>query len=228
MIKFNENKIIIGETKSNHIYKILKQAILQGNLMQGEKLVVSNIAKSYNISTIPVREAFNRLEVEGLVTIVPHTGIHVKKIETEHLKELYPIRAILEGYAIRLATPLLKAKDLKHLRNLIKKMDKAIEVEEYSEMGHLNYEFHMSTYRACKNKSLVEIINELWQKTIIARLIFNLMPHRALKSNLEHKRIIEALENKDEYKAERLVIEQNEKTLDMLIRFFENKSNKSS
>ncbi|MBW2632000.1 MAG: GntR family transcriptional regulator [Deltaproteobacteria bacterium] len=216
------NRNIIGETKADHIYRIVKQDIIEGNLMPGEKLVVSRIAESHSISAIPVREAFNRLEAEGLITIRPHQGAYIKKIETELLKELYPIRALLEGYAVRLSTPLLKAKDLRCLRDLTKKMDEAIEVKKYSQMGRLNHEFHGILYRRCGNESLVKLIEELWQKTIVARIVFNLVPHRAPTSNLEHKKLVEAIIEKKARKAERLIVKQNEKTLELLVKHLEN------
>ena len=68
----------------------------------------------------------------------------------------------------------------------------------------------------------------MWQKTIIARLIFNLVPERASTSNLEHKRIIEALENREEREAERLIIKQNERTLKLLIKHFEKEGEKKT
>ncbi|RLA82489.1 MAG: GntR family transcriptional regulator, partial [Deltaproteobacteria bacterium] len=91
------------DTKSAAIYRFLKQDILNGRLRPGEKLVASKVAEAYGVSIIPVREALNRLRAEGLVTIIPHTGAYVTEIDLEDLKDLYPIRGVLEGFATRLA-----------------------------------------------------------------------------------------------------------------------------
>jgi DNA-binding GntR family transcriptional regulator len=210
---------VLANTKSAQTYEMLKEDICNGRLKPGNRLIISRIAESFGTSDIPVREAISRLEAEDLLTIVPHTGIYVTEIHTEHLQELYPIRGILEGYATRLATPHLTTKDFDHLSRLIGKMDSVIEQGKYPEMGSLNYDFHMRIYRASRNEHLINMINEIWGKTTRVRGIFGLMPKIAARSNKEHKGILEALRNYDKRKAERRIIQQNERTLTSMIRY---------
>ncbi len=216
---------ILPNTKSTHIHEILKRDICDGRLRPGDRLIISRIAETYGVSEIPVREAFSRLEAEGLLTIIPHTGIYVTEIDTDHLEKLYPIRGILEGYATRLATPLLSQNNFDHLSELIEKMDKVIIAENYPEMGRLNYDFHMTIYRASKNEPLINMIDELWGKTTRVRGIFGLMPKIAARSNQEHRAILDALRNRKEKKAEWLITKQSEKTLKSLISYLEKRRN---
>ena len=207
------------DTKSTAVYRLLKRDILNGRLKPGEKLVASRIAEAYGVSIIPVREALNRLRAEGLVTIVPHTGAYVTEIDLEDLKDLYPIRGVLEGLAARLACSRLGERDFGLLDRLIRKMDRVIEEGRFPEMGALNYEFHMAIYRASGNKHLVKLIEDLWQKTGRVRGIFALVPERAKESNREHREILQALEAGDARRAEELVIQQDERTLEALMRY---------
>jgi len=205
------------DTKSAAIYRFLKQDILNGRLRPGEKLVASKVAEAYGVSIIPVREALNRLRAEGLVTVIPHTGAYVTEIDLEDLKDLYPIRGVLEGFATRLACPRLGEEEFRRLEDLIGEMDRVIEQGRFPEMGHLNYEFHMTIYRASGNKHLVRLIDELWQRTARVRGVFALVPERAAQANREHREIFRALKARDAERAEGLIIEQDAKSLRVLM-----------
>ena len=205
------------DTKSAAIYRFLKQDILNGRLRPGEKLVASKVAEAYGVSIIPVREALNRLRAEGLVTIIPHTGAYVTEIDLEDLKDLYPIRGVLEGFATRLACLKLAKEEFRRLEDLIGEMDRVIEQGRFPEMGHLNYEFHMTIYRVSSNKHLVRLIDELWQRTARVRGVFALVPERAAQANREHREILRALKARDAERAEGLIIEQDAKSLRALM-----------
>ena len=214
----NAETTITTKTKADQIHQRIRSAILKGEAAPGEKLVVHQLAKHFNTSIIPVREALGRLEAQDLVTVVPHTGIYVKGIDIARLQELYPIRGILEGFATRLATSRLTAAHFQQLRALIDQMDGAIDRPDPAAMGELNWQFHMAIYNACGNQTLVRMIDDLWQKTIMARLIFKLTPKRAKAANREHRDILAALEKGKAQNAEKLIIRQGEKTLALLRR----------
>jgi DNA-binding GntR family transcriptional regulator len=144
--------------------------------------------------------------------------MYVKGIDMAKLQELYPIRCILEGLAARLAAPNLTAEHFQHLRELIDKMDQAIEQGDPASMGELNWQFHMDIYSRCGNQTLVCMIDDLWQKTILARQIFKLTPQRAKAANQEHRDILAAFEGGKVQRAEKLIIRQGEKTLALLKR----------
>ncbi|RLA84590.1 MAG: GntR family transcriptional regulator [Deltaproteobacteria bacterium] len=208
-------------TKSAAIYEVLKADILNGRLRPGEKLVASRLAEAYGVSVIPVREALSRLKAEGLVTIVPHTGAYVTEIDLEDLKDLYPIRGVLEGFAARLACGRIGEEDFGRLEGLIEEMDRVIKEGRFPEMGGLNYEFHMTIYKASGNRHLVSLIDELWQKTARVRSVFALVPERAKEANEEHKEILSRLKDGDAKRVEELIIQQDEKALQVLMGYLE-------
>ena len=218
----------IIDTKSTAVYRSLKRDILHGRLKPGEKLVASRLAEAFGVSIIPVREALTRLRAEGLVTIVPHTGAYVREIELKDLRDLYPIRGALEGLATRLACGRLHPQDFTTLEQLIEEMDSVIAEGQFHRMGAINYEFHMHIYRASGNSHLVKLIEDLWQKTGRVRAVFALVPERARPANEEHRLILEALKAGQARRAEKLVIEQDEKTLQALMRYLEKDAAKDS
>lgn len=214
---------ISSETKSEQVYRRVKASILRGEIPPGEKLVIHQLAGHFNTSIIPVREALSRLEAENLVTVVPHTGVYVKGIDLECLRELYPLRGVLEGYAVRLAADNITPADFLRLKELISQMDDAVAERNFSLMGRLNVEFHRLIYTASGNKTLISLIDDFWEKTFFARLVFKFQPYRAKDSNREHKLIVEALETGNPKRAEKLIIRQSDKTLKLLDRHMEKK-----
>ena len=207
---------IISETKAEQIYQRIKASILKGEMPPGEKLVINQLAAHYSTSAIPVREAVSRLEAENLVSVVPHTGVYVKGINLDSLRELYPLRGVLEGYAVRLAAEQLTPEDLIDLKARIEEMDKAVAAKDHQLMGRLNVQFHKSIYNKSGNQTLIDLIDDFWQKTVLARLVFRFTPYRAKDSNREHRMIVEALESGNTKRAEKLIIRQSEKTLKLL------------
>ncbi len=221
MLKFNQ--AIPNETKTGQIYRHIKSSILKGEIPVGEKLVIQHLADQFNVSAIPVREALNRLEAENLISIVTHTGIYVKGVDLDCLRELYPLRGILEGYAVRLAADLITPSDFHELEQLIEKMEQAVTEKDHEGMGRLNMEFHRKIYTLSGNETLISLIDNLWEKTFFARLVFKFKPYRAKDSNKEHRMIIDALKQGNAKKAEKLINRQSDKTLTLLNRHIEKK-----
>ncbi|MFC1798855.1 GntR family transcriptional regulator [Thermodesulfobacteriota bacterium] len=209
------------DTKTSFIYKSLKSDIIKARLKPGEKLVVSKLSKQFGVSIIPVREALNQLNAEGFVDRIPHTGIYVKDLDIDYLKQVYPIRGILEGYAISNAIPLLSEKDVKKLQKIIKRLDTRIKNKNFKSVSELNYDFHMTIYRPCGNDQLIKMIDDLIDNTARVRIIFDLMPERAAVSNREHKNILEAILKKQRKKAAQLVDAHIQETLNFMVQYME-------
>lgn len=219
MLKFNQTNPT--ETKTGQIYRHIKSSILKGEIPVGEKLVIQHLADQFNVSAIPVREALSRLEAENLISIVTHTGVYVKGVDLACLRELYPLRGILEGYAVRLAVDLITPADFLELEQMIEKMEQAVTDKDHDRMGRLNVEFHRKIYTLSGNETLISLIETLWEKTFFARLVFKFKPYRAKDSNKEHRMIVDALKQGNAKKAEKLIIRQSDKTLTLLNRHIE-------
>jgi DNA-binding GntR family transcriptional regulator len=212
---------ITNSTKAEKVYQRIRASILSGELAPNTKIVITHLARQFGVSNIPVREALKRLEAEGLVVITPHTDTHVAAIDAQLLREIYPIRILLEGYAARLAAGRRTRADIDRFRNHIAAMDRAIRANDMTNMGRLNHGFHLDIYQVGGNRSLVGYIKDLWQKTGMAHMVFPLHPSRAKSSNREHKAIVDAIEKGDGAGAERLLAEQNERTMKILLQDLE-------
>ena len=212
---------ILNNTKAEHAYQRIRTSILSGEWAPNSKIVISHLARQYGVSNIPIREALKRLEAEGLVTITPHTDAHVAAFDAHLLREIYPMRILLEGYAVRLAAQRRTPADIDRFRGHIATMDRAILDGDMTQMGRLNHNFHVDIYQVGGNQSLVRCIKDLWQKTAMAFTVFPLNPSRAKTSNREHKAIVDAIEKTDGVLAEKLLIEQNERTMKILLQHLE-------
>jgi len=106
----------------DQICRALRDNILSGRLKGGQQLLEDQIKNEYGISRTPLREAFRVLEKEGLVEIVPRKGTFVKGITRQDIEAHFPIRAILEGLAARLACSNLTQEDLSEMEDLFQSM----------------------------------------------------------------------------------------------------------
>ena len=214
----SNNKILEIETKTSLIYQSLKKDIIKGNFRPGEKLVAARLASHFGVSTIPIREAFNQLLAEGFLENIPHTGVYVQEIDFDCLRQIFLVRGILEGYAIRAACPYLTKKEFKKLNDLTRKIEKLIKNESFSQLAGCNYDFHMTIYKATNNDCLIKIIDDLIDNASRVRGLYDSMQQRAVNINIEHGQIIEALENHNAEKAETLMQAHISNTLNYMLK----------
>ncbi|MGB9881137.1 MAG: GntR family transcriptional regulator, partial [Anaerolineae bacterium] len=194
-------------TKVDMVHSILRENIIVGNLKPGSRLLQKEIANELGVSEIPVREALRRLQAEGLVTIIPHCGAEVTRPDPNEYREVLTIRAVLEGFAARMAIPHLTPADIEKLHRIVEEMRLAIESKDYETYSKLNKEFHSTMYAACKTRKLQEFITEIWERWGRSQGVFQLSPDRAKPSLEEHEAILKAIEAKDGDAVELLVRE---------------------
>jgi len=158
----------------------LRQAILDGTIEPGARLRQEDLAVVFDASRIPVREALRALEHEGLVTSEPHRGFTVTTLDADQIEEVYDLRAVLEGHAVRLAIPLLTAQDLDELQQLYDEMLAAPDPDE--ELARRE-RFYMRLYSVTARPRLVGLIARLRQE-VSRSLRWKLVQHSP-----EHHRI---------------------------------------
>jgi DNA-binding GntR family transcriptional regulator len=200
-------------TKTDYVHNYLKEKILVGELRMGESINISQYSKELQVSIIPVREAIQRLEKEGLVDIVPHKGAYVRSFDPDMIKEIFSIRAVLEGLAAKMAIPNLDAEKISHLREMTEKMKQCALEEDDEHFGILNKEFHQFIYKH-STPMLFDMIFNLWTGNW-SKAIFVFKPSRMHEAVAEHFEIIDAIEAKDEYLTEQLVKTHKMKTAEL-------------
>ncbi len=199
-------------TKAEAVLANIRQRIFEGEFKPGQKIVISELAKRFGISEIPVREAIGKLESEGLVNLTPHVGAVVNVIGGADFLEIYLMRIELEALATRLSVPHLKEDDLTVLKDYVNEAELAIEEGEIGKLGALNKKFHLKIYSTGPYPYLYKTIADLWEKIEMMNCIFAYVPGRAVPSWGEHKKILDALQRRDASLAARLVRQQKNRT----------------
>ena len=210
------------KTKNAAVYEALREGIIDGQLKPGQKIIMSEVAKKFGLSEIPVREAIRRLESDGFVELTPHVGAVVSKIDERELVETYLIRIELEALATRLAAPHVTSHDIGFLEQKNREMKIAINKNMPEKLGRLNKEFHLRIYQAAPYPYLLKLISDLWEKVERTQSVFAYVPERATASVEEHTKIITALRLKDTLLAENLIKQQKNRTMLALQRYSKN------
>jgi DNA-binding GntR family transcriptional regulator len=209
------------QTKNQIIYQALKKAIIGGKYKPMERMVISEMAREFGSSEIPVREALKKLEADGLIHNKPYVGCRVTSLNLDELEEIYQVRSELEGLATRLAAQRIEESDLKAIQDKVDEMEKVISKGHYEHVGRINREFHKRIYALCGNEFLFKTIFELWDRTNRAQGIFALMPERSHQSLTEHRQILKALREGNGRLAGKLIIKQKEEVLKSMRQYLE-------
>ncbi len=204
------------KTKAQVAYDSLREAILNGSLAPGRRLIGRTLAVGLGMSEIPVREAIQQLNREGLVALVPHAGARVSDLQVGGLAEILLIRSELEDLATRLAVGHLTHETFAHLERQMVEMDAIIASGNYESYGMMNRVFHRTIYDVIPYPQLRAIILHLWNQEPRARSVFVLNPTRVRASHGEHRAIIEALRAGDGERAGALVRAQKLQAMEAL------------
>ena len=182
----------------------LIEDILNGRLAPGAKIVETRIAQQFGVSQGPVREALRDLELFGFVVSSPFRGTQVRKISTEELLEIYPIRAALEGVAARAAAGRIDQATLDHLEELIGVMREAAVRDDHRAEADADHNFHHAIVKASGNR----MVEHVWQtmRLSITTCLTHSITHRSLHEIAErHVAVLEALRSGDPDRAEAAV-----------------------
>jgi len=187
------------------IFEKLQQAIFSGKFKSGERITEKEITEELKVSRTPVREALYRLASTGLIKIIPHRGFVISRWSSKEIKDVIELRIALEVFAVKLAIQRILPNEINELKILIAKMEKAVKKVDMMKASHLNSLFHDKIILASKNKELFEVMEPIKNKIHHFRIISIFTPNRLEGSLKEHKAIFNALKNKDDESAQRLM-----------------------
>jgi DNA-binding GntR family transcriptional regulator len=187
------------KTMHQAVTEAIRDMILRGNIAPGEKIEQQEIAELLNVSRMPVREALRVLEAEDLVSIYPHRGAYVAKLSPNEIKDIFAIRATLEGIAGRNAVPKLTDRALERMRNAHQMMRLADGNDEWVK---LNEVFHMTLYKAAGRMRLLDLITSL-RHTVRPYIMMYISLDRHIESaGAQHEAILHACEHNNEHLVE--------------------------
>lgn len=189
---------------SLEIYEKIKYDILENHLKPGEKLVEEDLAKELDVSRTPVREALKQLDQDGLVTYYPRKGSVVSQMSIKDALEIYEVREVLEGLAIKSICLNINEDDIKKLENIIFRMDKAINTDDYRSMSILHKQWTETILSLIKNDLLKGYLTTITENLGRLRKISLYKSEHSLDAYRETKEIFYAIVNKDPDKGEKL------------------------
>jgi DNA-binding GntR family transcriptional regulator len=136
----------------------LRKRILNGEFKEGEQLVQEAIATEYDVSRMPVREAFRQLEADGLIANRLHKGAVVTSLPLEQIGELFDLRALLECEILAHAIPSATDDTLKASQAILGELERAYHEGDVGSWGALNWEFHRSLYLPAQRVQTLAVI----------------------------------------------------------------------
>lgn len=186
------------------VFQTLRQAILRGELKPGERLMEIHLAQQLGVSRTPVREAIRKLELEGLVLMIPRRGAVVAEITVSDLEDVLEVRMALEELAVKHACHSVTAGQLEEIRRLAGEFKDTLSGDDVAACAQADMRFHDAIYEATGNSRLVQILNNLREQMYRYRMEY--LKDRKSHKNLieEHDGILRALENRDEELAVRM------------------------
>ena len=152
------------------VFTTLRRAIITGEFTPGERLMEVSLARQLGVSRTPVREAIRKLELEGLVTMIPRKGAQVSHITEKSLRDVVEVRMVLEEYAVALACERITSANCKELARLHQEFSLAVEKGDVLDIAEKDERFHDAIFRATDNDRLISIINSLREQFYRYRL----------------------------------------------------------
>lgn len=179
-------------------YEHLKTAILSGHLSPKERLTEEHLAETLGVSRTPVREALYKLEAEGLIRPLKTRGFIVSGDSKEEVKELFELRAILEGYALRIISEKITGEGLQHLGTFIDKAQAALEANRMGDVFKWNTRFHDYLHELVSDSiRLYRLIVDMRKQVLRHRKVTLQSIEGAQRTLDGHQKILLALRLKD-------------------------------
>lgn len=192
------------------VFETLRKAILDGTLKPGERLMEVQMAEDMGVSRTPVREAIRKLELEGLVLMIPRKGAYVSGISSKDIADVFEVRASLESLAAGLAAERIGEEELEALNRMMVQVTINSELGDMEKLVQSDTDFHEQIYRASRNLRLVQIIHNLRDQIQRFRSASLAHPGRIKETLEEHKNLLEAISQRDIVAARRLAQEHIE------------------
>jgi DNA-binding GntR family transcriptional regulator len=189
---------------SGLVLQKLENAILSGYFKPRERLVERDLLAHFDVSRTVIREVLKMLEGKGLVKITPYRGAIVVDLTAEEVEDIFFLRLKLEAIAARLVVKNITQIEIQHVKKLCRELERHLR-ERTDQMIEKDNEFHRALFQASKNSYLNDMIDYLSTKAHIVKFNAWSLPNRIEQSRLEHKAMIEALEQRDGEAFEKLV-----------------------
>ncbi|MDO4292459.1 MAG: GntR family transcriptional regulator [Eubacteriales bacterium] len=182
------------------VFNTLRRSILTGELKPGERLMEIHLADKLGVSRTPIREAIRKLELEGLVTMIPRRGAEVAQITEKNLRDVLEVRRALDALAVELACERITEEELTQLRQACEHFIQVTREGNANQVARADVDLHDIILRASGNERLMQMISKLSQQMYRYRLEYVKDANNYERLIEEHRRIYEAIRSRDKEK----------------------------
>lgn len=191
---------------SNSLFNQLRIDILQGKLKAGEKLTEQRICSEYVVSRTPVREAFQKLENDGLIETIPNRGAFVVGVSDRDIEDMYELRKAYEAIAVRWAIQRITEEEFQQLQEAYEFMEFYTMKKDVEKMLNINMQFHQLIYNAAHNHMLLHTLTNFQIYTKQRRGTKTYADNYLEEVLAEHQEIFQAFSAKDEEAAAAAIV----------------------
>lgn len=179
------------------VFNTLREAILRGELVPGERLMELQLAAKLGVSRTPIREAIRMLEQEGLAITIPRKGAIVAGMTEKDMQDVLEIREALEELSVQVACDKITAEEIGKLQKNMKNFENSLKSGDLKKMAQADVEFHDVIYQATHNPKLVNMLNNLREQMYRYRVEYLKNPRNHEQLLREHEAIYKGIVEKD-------------------------------
>lgn len=179
------------------VFNTLREAILRGDLVPGERLMELQLAAKLGVSRTPIREAIRMLEQEGLAITIPRKGAIVAGMTEKDMQDVLEIREALEELSVQVACDKITDEEIAKLRESMEKFETSLKSGDIKRMAETDVEFHDVIYQATDNPKLINMLNNLREQMYRYRVEYLKNPSNHEQLLQEHEAIYRGIMEKD-------------------------------
>lgn len=206
------------------VLEALKDAIVNGKLKPGERLMEQQVAEELGVSRTPVREAIRKLEIEGFIIMIPRKGAYVSDISLKDIAQVFEVRAAMEALAAGLAAQRIADDQMEKLERKLVEVKNAVDNSDLDNIIHFDTDFHEIIYDASRNDRLVQILNNLREQIQRYRTASLASPGRLKDTLREHQELVDAISTRNVALAQKVAKEHIENAENSILEAFKEKS----
>ncbi|OON98062.1 MAG: GntR family transcriptional regulator [Epulopiscium sp. Nele67-Bin005] len=203
------------------VFHTLRQAILEGELQPGERLMEIQLGERLGVSRTPIREALRKLELEGLVIMIPRKGAQVAPFTKKDIADVLEVRGALEALAAKIVCRQLTQQDFLALEQTIKDYEVALYENNMDKMIIKDVEFHEIIFNATDNERLIQMFNTMREQVQRYRVAYLKHAHDRERILTEHINILKALKLHDADLAGKLATEHIQTQCDCIMAYID-------
>jgi DNA-binding GntR family transcriptional regulator len=211
----------IGVPAYEQLRDVLREEIISGVIPPNTHLTILGVAERFGVSHMPVREAFQWLQGEGLLKVLPHKGAYVLSLTLEYVRDIYELRGIIAGLLARQSLSKMTPKVLAKLDEINTRFCDAVRQDEIETAMSLNISFHENIYMLGRNSEAQRTYRLYAGLLGTLRKKYGIQSARLDQMIHEHTDILTALHAKDEKRVEKLVRSHGEGAMDDILSMME-------